>query len=84
MSSAGYTPLTLSGLVPGNYTVLVSHDGYTAWQTAVTITAGDVVRQTAVLNPAAAAPPSPVKSPVGFVPVIAGILLAAGCLIFRH
>lgn len=80
----GYTPLTLSGLVPGSYAVLVSHDGYTAWQTTLTVAAGDVVRQSAVLPPAAAVPTAPVKSPMGFVPVSTGILLAAGCLIFRH
>lgn len=81
----GYTPLTIPGLNPGSYTVLVSRDGYMAWQTTLTVAAGDVVTQTAVLNPAAAAPAAPTKAAAGIIPIFAGVLIAAGCLIaFRH
>ncbi|MCZ0861816.1 PEGA domain-containing protein [Methanocorpusculum vombati] len=81
----GYTPLTIPELVPGSYSVLVSRDGYMAWQTTLTVAAGDVVTQTAVLNPVPAAPVAPTKAAAGIVPVFAGVLIAAGCLItFRH
>lgn len=81
----GYTPLTIPGLVPGSYSVLVSHDGYMAGQTTLTVAAGDVVTQTAVLNPVPAASAAPTKAAAGIVPVFAGVLIAAGCLIaFRH
>ncbi len=56
-----------------------------AWQTTLTVAAGDVVTQTAVLNPVPAAPAAPTKVAAGIVPVFAGVLIAAGCLIaFRH
>ncbi len=81
----GYTPLTISGLAPGSYSVLVSRDGYMTWQTTLTVAAGDGVTQTAVLNPAPAAPAAPTKAAAGIVPIFAGVLVAAGCLIsFRH
>ncbi|WP_338093239.1 PEGA domain-containing protein [Methanorbis furvi] len=77
----GYTPLTLSGFVPGSYSVLISHDGYMAWQSTMTVSAGETVRQTAYLNPASAVP-TPTQSPAGVVPIFAGVLAVAGCLIF--
>ncbi|MCQ2355776.1 MAG: hypothetical protein MJ014_01965 [Methanocorpusculum sp.] len=46
---------------------------------------GRLVTQIAMLNPVPAAPEAPTKVAAGIVPVFAGVLIAAGCLIaFRH
>ena len=81
-----YTPLTIPGLVLlGSYSVLVSRDGYMAWQMTLHGRGGRLVTQIAMLNPVPAAPEAPTKVAAGIVPVFAGVLIAAGCLIaFRH
>jgi hypothetical protein len=81
----GYTPLTISGLVPGNYSVFMSHDGYMTWKTKFTVAAGDVITQTAILNPAPTVPTVPTKAASGIIPIFAGVLIAAVCPIsFRR
>jgi hypothetical protein len=78
----GYTPSTISGLVPGNYSVFMSCDGYMTWKTKFTVAAGDVITQTAILNPAPITPTVPTKAATGIIPIFAGVLIAAVCLIF--
>lgn len=80
----GYTPLTVTELTPGSYHVLVSRDGYMAWQTTVTVAAGDVLRQTAVLNPDQPAPPAPTRATGFGVPLLIAGLGAAGLMLFRR
>lgn len=74
----GITPLSFSNVTPGAYTLQISMDGYTPYSTSGQVVAGQNVRISASLAPAATPTPT-TKSPVGIVAVIAG-LAAAGII----
>jgi len=52
--SDGQGQFTISNLVPGSYTVMVSYVGFSPFQTSVTVAAGQTVHLDAVLNVASA------------------------------
>ncbi|MDD1653279.1 MAG: PEGA domain-containing protein [Methanomicrobiales archaeon] len=78
----GYSPLTVDGLVPGMYTVLLKLNGYQDWQSSATVTAGQTAQLSATLLPVQATTAAPTQSP-GVSAVLVVISLAGAALLFR-
>lgn len=75
----GLTPLTLDGLAPGSYTVLLKMSGYQDWQVTQQLAAGQTAQISATLTPSAT--PTPTQSGLFPLTVLAGIgilLIMAG------
>lgn len=58
----GITPLTLEGLAPGSYTVLLKMNGYVDWQATQQVTAGQTAQISATLSPQPT--PTPTRAPL--------------------
>ena len=71
-ADAGTSPSMLSGILPGNHTVSVSHDGFVTTEQEVSVVAGENQPLTIVLAPVSPVPPIPFKA-AEFIP---GTLLA--------
>lgn len=77
----GLSPITLEGLSPGSYTVMLQLSGYQDWQAGAQVTAGQTTQLTATLNPTAT--PTPTKSGPGPLLFI-GALGLTGILVLRR
>ena len=71
-ADAGTSPSTLSGILPGNHTVSVSHEGFITTERAVLIDAGQNQPLNIVLAPVSQVPSLPFKA----AEIVPGILLA--------
>ena len=60
---AGITPLMISGIPAGSHTLVVTHEGYSAYRTDLVISAGERREISAVLQPLATTPSNPVTVP---------------------
>ncbi|MDD1664158.1 MAG: PEGA domain-containing protein [Methanomicrobiales archaeon] len=86
--TAGITPLVISGIPAGSHTLVVTHDGYSAYRTDFVISAGEEREISAVLQPLTATPPGQgtvppatassgrlaIPSPVAIGAVVIGVL----------
>jgi hypothetical protein len=79
----GYSPLTVDGLSPGMYTVLLKLSGYEDWQSSTMVTAGQTAQISATLLPKTIPTTAPTPTP-GFLAAIAVITLAGVALIYRR
>jgi hypothetical protein len=61
--TAGITPLRISGIPAGSHTLVVTHEGYSAYRTDFVISAGERREISAVLQPLAITPSNPVTVP---------------------
>ncbi len=71
-ADAGISPSTLSGILPGNHTVSVSHEGFVTAEQAVLITAGQNQQLTIALAPVSPVPSLPFRA----AEIVPGTLLA--------
>ena len=70
----GITPLTLTDVVPGTYTMEVKLDGYNDWSTSVQATAGNTESVSTTLAPSS----SPAhKSPATVLGVVVALILSS-------
>jgi len=76
----GYSPLTIDGLAPGSYTVVLKLGGYENWQSTANVAAGQTAQISASLIPAAQTP-APTESP-GPAPVLVVVITIAGAALF--
>jgi len=67
----GLTPITLDGLAPGSYAVILKLSGYQDWQSTAQPTAGQTAQLSATLIPAGT--PTPTQTGLLPVTIIAGI-----------
>jgi hypothetical protein len=72
----GVTPMTVSGLTPGEHLILLRQAGYSDWSTTVTAIPDRTIAISGTLTPAA---PSPTHTPAP-VAAVAGALLLCGFL----
>ncbi len=77
----GYSPVTVDGLTPGSYTVMVKLSGYETWQSAANVIAGQTTQISATLIQAQATTPVPTQSPMPS-PLMAMVVVAAGAALF--
>lgn len=61
--SAGITPLVISGIPAGSHTLVITHEGYSAYRTDFVISAGERREISAVLQPLNATPSNPATPP---------------------
>lgn len=67
----GYTPLMLNDITAGTHTILLQNVGYNDWSGTMTISAGKTVERTVDMSPSPV--PTPTKSPVPFMGILAGL-----------
>ncbi|MEA2034821.1 MAG: PEGA domain-containing protein [Euryarchaeota archaeon] len=73
----GITPVTVSDLGTGSYTVLLQLNGYQDWSTTATVSSGGVSSVSATLSPTAA----PTKSGALPIPALGAVVIAGFALI---
>jgi hypothetical protein len=86
----GLTPVTVDGLTPGSYGVLVRLNGYQDWQSSVMVSSGKTEQVSAVLIPApirtqttpATPAPTPTQTPLLPATAVIGLLAGAGIVLF--
>jgi len=61
--TAGVTPLVISGVPAGSHTLVVTHEGYSAFMTDFAISGGETREISAVLQPLTATPSIPATMP---------------------
>lgn len=76
----GITPVTLSDLTPGGYTVTLELSGYTTWSEVVTVNPGATSTVSANLAPAATA----TQSPAPLLPIVGALGACALVLAARR
>lgn len=76
----GITPVTLSDLNPGGYTVTLELPGYTTWSEVVTVNPGATSTVSANLAPT----PTPTRSPAPLLPIISAFGACALILAARR
>jgi hypothetical protein len=88
---AGITPLVISGIPAGSHTLVVTHEGYSAYRTDLVISAGETQKISAVLTPLPATsvttPGAPLPTPPGRLASLLIVPLGAAALAilgFRH
>jgi PEGA domain len=81
----GLAPVTVDGLTPGSYTILVRLSGYQDWQSSSMVSAGSTAQVSAVLIPASirteTPTPVPTKTPVLPATAVLGLTGAAAVFI---
>ena len=76
----GITPVTLSDLIPGGYTVTLELSGYTTWSEVIQVNSGATSTVSAKLSPTATA----TQSPAPLLPVIGALGACALILAARR
>ena len=90
--TAGVAPLVISGISPGSHTLVVTHEGYSAFRADLVISAGERQEISAVLQPLIATPSNPATVPpttaspgrLGTLSVVAIGAVIIGVLAFHH
>jgi hypothetical protein len=78
---AGITPVTMTGVLPGNHTLTVTKEGYIPAELQVVVAAGATQPVTIVLSPVSPIPTFPLKAPGLTAATLIGIA-AAGVAVF--
>lgn len=78
----GYTPATLSNIIPGQHQILLKYTGYVDYSTTASVTSGQVTPLAISMQPAPT--PTPASSP-SLAVFILGLAMAAGiCISLRR
>ena len=70
----GITPMTVSGLVPGEHTVTLKKDGYADWAASVTVISDRTITLSGTI---ASATPQATRSPAPFAATLASLICGA-------